>query len=120
MRKLLGLSPLGNMSALLANNEHGRFVEVLMARCEIYDLCERDWRRRETKEMDAEAFEIAEAMREEMIEGFVGLDEMGPGREQSVLNKLAESTWSKSPSELGQYSREEANILKARPQGNTF
>jgi protein AFG1 len=114
-----GLSPLGNMSALPANNEYRRFVEVLKARCEIYDLSGRDWRRREAEEMGAEAFEIAEAMREEMIEGFVGLDKMGPG-EQSVLNKLAESTWSKSPSELEKSSREEPNILKARPQGNTF
>jgi protein AFG1 len=48
-----------------------------------------------------------------MIEGFDGLDKTGPGSEQSVLNKLAESTWSKSPSELEQSSREEANILKS-------
>jgi protein AFG1 len=107
-----GLSPLGNMSALPANNEYGRFVEVLKARCEIYNLSRRDWRRREAEEMGAEAFEIAEAMREGMIEGFVGLDKMGPG-EQIVLNKLAESTWSKSPSELEQSSREEPNILKS-------
>jgi len=85
------------MSALLANNEYGRFVEVLKARCEIYDLSGRDWRRREVEEMDAEVFEIPEAMREEMVERFLGLDKMGPGSEQSVLNKLAESTWSKSP-----------------------
>ncbi|KAE9378000.1 hypothetical protein N431DRAFT_399287 [Stipitochalara longipes BDJ] len=54
-----------------ANNEYAEFVDVLKARCEIWNLeGDRDWRRREAEEMDDEAAEIVEAMRQEVIEGF--------------------------------------------------
>lgn len=52
-----------------ANNEYADFVEVLKARCEIWDMrAEKDWRRREVEEVDAEASQITEALREEVIE----------------------------------------------------
>jgi protein AFG1 len=54
---------------------------VLKARCEIGNMeGARDWRRREAEEMNTEAAEIAEAMRDEMIGGFAKLQESGIGK----------------------------------------
>jgi len=61
-----------------ANNEYAEFVEVLKARCEIWNMeGGRDWRRREAEEMDDEAAAIAEAMRQEMIDDFSTSKELG-------------------------------------------
>jgi predicted ATPase len=80
VRNLLGPRGGNNKSNFPANNEYGQFVEVLKARCDIWDMeGGRDWRRREAEEMDEEASELAEIMREEMIEGFAGLEKIGPG-----------------------------------------
>ncbi|KAG0646023.1 Lactation elevated [Hyphodiscus hymeniophilus] len=82
-----------SMGAYPANNEYARFVDVLKARCEIWEMNGgRDWRRREAEEMDEEAAEIAETMREEMIEGFSGLEKLEAGNlrlthEQSLKDK---------------------------------
>ncbi|KAF8864984.1 hypothetical protein BDZ45DRAFT_684529 [Acephala macrosclerotiorum] len=71
VRNLLGLGGKSKMQMFHSNNEYAGFVEVLKARCEIWNIeGGRDWRRREAEEMDVEAFEIAEAMREEIVEGF--------------------------------------------------
>lgn len=66
-----------------ANNEYAGFVDVLKARCEIYDLTGRDWRRREAEEIDDETALVVEAMREEMVEGFARLE---LGAEQKALD----------------------------------
>lgn len=61
-----------------ANNEYAAFVEVLKARCEIWNMeGGRDWRRREVEQMDAEGAKITEAMRQEMIGGFADLQRGG-------------------------------------------
>lgn len=66
--------------AFPANNEYAGFVEVLKARCEIWEMNGgRDWRRREAEEMNDEAAGITEAMRAEMIDGSSGLKKMEPG-----------------------------------------
>ena len=85
------------MGVFPANNEYAGFVDVLKARCEIWEMNGgRDWRRREAaEEMDAGASEIAETMREEIIGGFTGVEKLEPGNlelgyEQSVLNKISE------------------------------
>ncbi|CZR60401.1 related to ATPase family protein [Phialocephala subalpina] len=71
VRSLLGLGGKSKMDMFPSNNEYAGFVEVLKARCDIWNMDGgRDWRRREAEEMGAEAAEIAEAMREEMVEGF--------------------------------------------------
>lgn len=58
-----------------SDSEYGQFVELLKARCEIWDMeGGRDWRRREVEEMDEEASEIAENTREEMIGGISGME----------------------------------------------
>lgn len=71
-----------------ADNEYSQFVDVLKARCDIWDMeGGRDWRRREVEEMDEEAAEIAEIMREEMISGFTksgALPSEGPGSQNSA------------------------------------
>jgi predicted ATPase len=90
------------MGVFPANNEYAGFVEVLKARCEIWEMNGgRDWRRREAEEMDGEAAKIAETMREEMIEVFSGLEKMEPGNlglgyEQSAHSGFSKSSESKS------------------------
>lgn len=71
------------MSSFPANKEYSEFVDVLKARCEIYDLTGRDWRRREAEEVDGETASVVEAMREEMVEDFAKLESLG---EQQVLD----------------------------------
>ncbi|KUJ15656.1 uncharacterized protein LY89DRAFT_618151 [Mollisia scopiformis] len=71
VRSFLGFGEKGKLEMFPSNNEYAGFVEVLKARCEIWNMeGGRDWRRREAEEMDAEASEIAERMREEMVGGF--------------------------------------------------
>lgn len=90
-----GRTPMG---VFPANNEYAGFVDVLKARCEIWELNGgRDWRRREAEEMDTEAAEIAETARGELIGGFAGLEKLEPGNlelghEQSVVDKVSEAS----------------------------
>lgn len=57
-----------------ANQEYAQFVDVLKARCDIFDLTGRDWRRREAEAMSDEMTNVVEAMREEMVDGFSKLN----------------------------------------------
>lgn len=76
----------GKMDMFPANHEYAAFVEVLKAKCEIWNMeGGRDWRRREAEEMDAEAAEITKAMREGIIGGLAGLQESMTG--QSKLDQ---------------------------------
>ncbi|KAL3424613.1 AFG1-like ATPase [Phlyctema vagabunda] len=94
MRRFLGLGGAGPnpLNADPGNGEYAGFVDVLKARCEIWDMeGGKDWRRREV-EQDAECEDIIETMRGEMIEGFSGLEKMTPGNlglgyEQSLGNE---------------------------------
>ena len=88
----------GLMGAFPANNEYAGFVEVLKARCEIWEMNSgRDWRRREADEKDDEAAEeIAEAMREEMVGDFSAMEKLEPGvlglgYEQSLKDEVSNS-----------------------------
>ncbi|PBP22230.1 hypothetical protein BUE80_DR006817 [Diplocarpon rosae] len=76
VRGIFGFGSKGRVSAFPANDEYAGFVEVLKARCEIWNMeGKRDYRRRESEEIDEEAAEIAETMRQEMIGGLApGLD----------------------------------------------
>jgi predicted ATPase len=116
VRNLLGFGR--GRSMFPANNEYAAFVEVLKARCEIWNMeGDRDWRRREVEEMDAEAVEIAGAMREEMIGGFANLHEngmVGPKSHQtaSLLDGVRpESSFSFMEDQIGS-SLDEASITK--------
>jgi protein AFG1 len=101
------------MGVFPANNEYAGFVEVLKARCEIWEMNGgRDWRRREAEEMDEEATEIAETMREEMIGGCSGLEKLEPGNlglghEQSLQDKVPKG------SESNAEDAETSTIVKA-------
>jgi protein AFG1 len=116
VRNLLGFGRGSSMFPV--NNEYATFVEVLKARCEIWNMeGGRDWRRREAEEMDAEAAEIAEAMREAIIGGFANLQESGPGegklnQETSRLDGVRqELSFSFAGGEIGA-SQEETSIIK--------
>lgn len=79
VRNWLGLGGRAKMDMFPSNNEYASFVEVLKARCEIWNMeGGRDWRRREIEEMNAEAEEIAEKMREEMVGDLKGFGESDP------------------------------------------
>jgi peroxisome-assembly ATPase len=82
VRNWLGFgSGKGKIDMFPANNEYAAFVEVLKARCEIWNMeGGRDWRRREAEGLDAETAEVAEATREEMIGGLAGLQESLAGQ----------------------------------------
>lgn len=61
--------------SMLSNNEYAGFVNVLKARCEVWNMeGGRDWRRREIEESDTNVSEIAESLKEEMTSGFTGLE----------------------------------------------
>ncbi|KAH9223743.1 AFG1-like ATPase-domain-containing protein [Leptodontidium sp. 2 PMI_412] len=82
VRGLLGFGSRGKISSFPANDEYAGFVEVLKARCEIWNMeGGRDYRRRETEEIDNEAAEGVETMRQEMIGGFAKHDELVLGLE---------------------------------------
>ena len=86
------------MGVFPANNEYAGFVDVLKARCEIWEMNGgRDWRRREAEEMDTGATEVTETMREEPADGFAGLEKLGLenlglGHEQSAVDKILEAS----------------------------
>lgn len=81
IKNWLGLSGNRSMDMFPGNNEYSGFVEVLKARCEIWDMGKggRDWRRREIEEMTEEAAVINELMREDMVGGFVSTEGMSTG-----------------------------------------
>lgn len=93
VRNWLSLRPssLGGGDIFAGNGEFAGFLGVLKARCEVWDMeGGRDWRRREAEEIETD--ERLEAMREEMVEGFAGLEEMtarnlGLGYEQGISEK---------------------------------
>ena len=89
VRNLLGRRGRNENPGFPANNEYGQFVEVLKARCDIWEMeGGRDWRRREAEDIDDEASEIPETMKEERLGGLSGMEKMaswnnGLGHEQS-------------------------------------
>ncbi|KAE8445275.1 hypothetical protein EG329_013513 [Mollisiaceae sp. DMI_Dod_QoI] len=95
VKTFLGLSGKSKMDMFPSNNEYAGFVEVLKARCAIWNMeGGRDWRRREAEELDAEASEIAEAMREEMVGGFPGAEIPNSlsDQDKNYLKQVASST----------------------------
>jgi len=69
VRNLFGLGNGTSSSISRSDNEYAGFVEVLKARCEIWDMrAEKDWRRREVEAVDAEESETTETIREEIME----------------------------------------------------
>lgn len=97
VRSWLGLRGGTQRSGFPANNEYGQFVEVLKARCDIWDMDGgRDWRRREAEEMDNGTLEAIEEMRVEMVDRFAHLGTLERRRsviayEQSRQEKLSEA-----------------------------
>ena len=89
VRNLLGRRGRNEKPGFPANNEYGQFVEVLKARCDIWEMeGGRDWRRREAEDMDDEASEFPETMKEERLGGLSDMEKMaswniGLGYEQS-------------------------------------
>ncbi|RAL64431.1 hypothetical protein DID88_001907 [Monilinia fructigena] len=81
VKNWLGLAKPHKLDMFSSGNEFSGFVGVLKARCEIWDMGKggRDWRRREIEDIDEEDAEMAEVMREEMIEGFTGIGKLSPG-----------------------------------------
>ncbi len=64
VRNLLGLSESAKFEEISPSNEYADFVEVLKARCEVWNMeGSRDWRRREAEEADREASEITKSVR---------------------------------------------------------
>jgi protein AFG1 len=119
MRNLLGFgSRSGRMDMFPSNNEYAAFVEVLKARCEIWNMeSGKDWRRREAEEMDTEAAETAEAMREEMIGGFADLQQIitgnpKPDQDTSGLGGVGQVSGSDSATEQLDSSPKQMNVIK--------
>lgn len=94
VKNWLGLGPSnrGRGDVFAGNGEFSGFLEVLKARCEVWDIeGGRDWRRREVEGMGTN--ENMEAMREKMVEGFVGVEKLnagnlGLGYEQSISETI--------------------------------
>lgn len=88
VRGLFGFGSRGKMSMFPANDEYAGFVEVLKARCEIWNIeGGRDYRRRETEETeeaDEEAAKMVEVMREEMLGGFAKHEDLASGLSTSA------------------------------------
>ena len=77
VRNWLGLGGRSKMDMYPSKNEYAGFVEVLKARCDIWNIDGgRDWRRREEEDMEinSEASKVTETMREDILESFSGLD----------------------------------------------
>ncbi|TAQ90222.1 hypothetical protein B7494_g1490 [Chlorociboria aeruginascens] len=78
VKNLLGFGSRGKIGMFPSDNEYSGFVEILKARCEIWDIGGgRDYRRREAQKMDAECVERAEKLRD--IRGFAGSKTSFPG-----------------------------------------
>ncbi|KAI6248232.1 hypothetical protein HI914_03528 [Erysiphe necator] len=68
LNNFLGLSRKSQVSNLSINNEYAGFVEVLKARCEIWNMeGQRDWRRQEAEDMAREASQTIENSNENMV-----------------------------------------------------
>lgn len=76
-----------------SKGDFAAFLEVLRARCEIWDMeGGKDWRRREAEEEDDSSVTDVDKETETLIEGFAGLESMAPGNlglgyEQSTHDK---------------------------------
>jgi peroxisome-assembly ATPase len=97
VRNWLGLGPGGRgRDVISGNGEFVGFLEVLKARCEVWDMeGGRDWRRREVE--DTKTDEALDAMREEMIEDFAAFEKMvtgnlGLGFENSTSDERSPTT----------------------------
>lgn len=108
VRSWLGLRGGNNKPGFPPDNEYARFVDVLKARCDIWDIeGGRDWRRREAEEIDKEESETSERVRDGMVDGFIGLEKMessdlGTGYEQKHQRITMEADpKSKSMSAMG-------------------
>ncbi|ESZ92354.1 hypothetical protein SBOR_7264 [Sclerotinia borealis F-4128] len=95
VKNWLGLAKPQKLDMFSSGNDFSGFVGVLKARCEIWDMGKggRDWRRRETEDVNDETAKMSEILREEIIEGFTGLEKLspgnlGPGYEQSVYEEV--------------------------------
>jgi protein AFG1 len=76
------LSPSGKRKTDMfsSDSDYTGFVEVLKARCDIWNMeGRRDWRRRHAEEIDTETAELEEAMREKMVGGFSVLENPAAG-----------------------------------------
>ncbi|KAI6710801.1 hypothetical protein JHW43_006675 [Diplocarpon mali] len=82
LRGILRFGSKGRIPTFPANDEYAGFVEVLKARCEIWNMeGGRDYRRRESEEVDKEAAEITETIRQDIIGGLdPGLATLVPRR----------------------------------------
>lgn len=79
VKNWLGMGSNSKLDMFPTSNEYAGFVDVLKARCEIWNMeGGRDWRRREIEAVDAETAEIAETMREEMVGDLRSFDELRP------------------------------------------
>jgi protein AFG1 len=68
VKNWLGLGSQSKMGIFPSKNEYSTFVEVLKARCEIWNMeGGRDWRRREVEELDTQTAELVERMRDEVV-----------------------------------------------------
>ncbi|TEY75898.1 hypothetical protein BOTCAL_0063g00310 [Botryotinia calthae] len=99
VKNWLGLAKPQKLDMFSSGNEFSGFVGVLKARCEIWDMGKggRDWRRREIENVDDETAKMSEIIREEMIEGFTGLEKLSPGNlglgyKESIHEKDDDST----------------------------
>lgn len=92
VRGLFGFGSRGKISMFPTNDEYAGFVEVLKARCEIWNMeGGRDYRRRETETINEEEAEVVETMRQEMIGGFAKHDELVLGLETLVTRSKADT-----------------------------
>jgi predicted ATPase len=111
VRGWLGLSGKRKMDMFPSDNEYTSFVEVLKARCDIWNMeGRRDWRRREAEEIDTETAELEEALREEMVGGFSVLESLAIGN-LGLGSKQGVSEEPKSDSGLGDTLPEEGSII---------
>lgn len=77
VRKLLDVSSGNAKSNFPANNEYRQFVEVLKARCDIWDMDgTRDWRRREAEEEHESPISTAGSSKEETVSMVSALDKI--------------------------------------------
>lgn len=93
-----------------SKGDFAAFLEVLRARCEIWDMeGGKDWRRREAEEEDDSSVTDGGKDAETLVESFAGLESMAPGNlglgyEQSTHDK-------KSPASLSTKTKSAKGIL---------
>ena len=75
-----GTERTGSEKTLTEKGDFAAFLEVLRARCEVWDMeGKKDWRRRETEEEKLEFEELSSEALKEHTEGFSGFQPMIPG-----------------------------------------